>query len=60
MKLNAFWLAVWRFGRVSIAGVASYYIAKYGHSDWYLTLTPALIAISKWLREKYQVDILVV
>lgn len=60
MKFTPFFLAVWRFTRVAIAMAISYGIAKYGHSDWYMTIAPAVIGASKWLREKYGIDIIVV
>jgi len=39
-----------------IAGVA----VKYGHSDWYLAISPVLNSVSKYVRDEFGIDILVV
>lgn len=60
MTKQAIWLAIWRFTRVSVALLVSYWFTQITNDPKFLALAPVLVALSKWLREQYKVDLKVI
>ena len=59
-SLSPFWRAVWRGIRITVGLIIAGIGVKYGKSDLYLLLVPALPAVSKYLRAKFNLDLIVI
>ncbi len=52
--------ALWRFMRVAISIIIAGIAAKYGNDPYYLALAPFLTGFSKYARDKWGIDVLIV
>ena len=60
MKSEIFYGWLGRFVRSFIAILFAGAVAQYGNSELYLVIAPAIMAASKFLRDKYGIDIKIV
>lgn len=55
---NYGWLS--RFVRVAVSLIVSWAVAYYSKEAWFIALAPFLSAISKYLRDKGSIDLVVI